>query len=413
MWSAGRGEVAGEQPTSETQYRIGSITKGFAAVLVMRLRDEGLVDLDDRLERHVSGTELGDRTLRALLSHSAGIAAEPPGPWWERSPGTQWPDLAAALSRDRLLEPAGGRFHYSNVGFALLGQVVERHRQMSWYDALRAEVLDPLEMRRTSYSAEPPHADGFAVHPWADLVLPEAVQDTGAMAPAGQLWSTVADLGRWASFVTGDTGGVLESSTVEEMRAVRVVEEGPEWESAYGLGFQVFHIGGREYVGHGGSVPGFLSRLVADIGRRTGAMQVANVTSGYPLDAQELLEILERHEPTIPPPWHAAASVPAGVVEMLGLWYWGANPHTLRLQSDGTLKLETTGARARFATFRLTDSGWVGLDEYFDGEALVPVRRPDGSMSHLDIGTFVFTREPYGPDAPVPGGVDPDGWRTK
>ena len=348
-----------------------------------------------------------------LLSHSAGIAAEPPGPWWERSPGSQWPELATALSSDRVLEPAGGRFHYSNVGFALLGQVVERHRKMPWYDTLRAEVLDPLEMSRTTYSAAPPHADGFAVHPWADLLLPEAVQDTGAMAPAGQLWSTVADLGRWASFITGDTGGVLDTGTLEEMRSVRVVEHGPEWGSAYGLGFQVFHSGGREYVGHGGSVPGFLARLVTDVERRTGAVQLANVTSGYPLDAEQLLQILERHEPTIPAPWRAASSVPAGIVDLLGPWYWGANPHLMRLQANGTLRLDTTSGRGRSATFRATDHGWVGLDEYFEGEALVPVRRPDGSISHLDIGTFVFTREPYGPDAPIPGGVDPDGWRTR
>ena len=173
VWSAGRGDLDGSLPTQDTQYRIGSITKTFTAVLVMRLRDEGRLALDDRLDQHVPDTGLGGCTLRALLSHAAGIAAEPPGPWWERSPGTRWPELASALTGDRALDGLHGHFHYSNVGFGLLGRVVERHRGSSWYEALRAEVLDPLGMRRTTYGAEPPHARGFAVHPWADLVLPE------------------------------------------------------------------------------------------------------------------------------------------------------------------------------------------------------------------------------------------------
>ncbi|BFO22967.1 hypothetical protein SHKM778_93550 [Streptomyces sp. KM77-8] len=53
----------------------------------------------------------------------------------------------------------------------------------------------------------------------------------------------------------------------------------------------------------------------------------------------------------------------------------------------------------------------MGLEGYYAGEPLTPVRRPDGSLSHLDLGSFVFTRQPYDEAAPVPGGVDPEGWR--
>jgi hypothetical protein len=54
----------------------------------------------------------------------------------------------------------------------------------------------------------------------------------------------------------------------------------------------------------------------------------------------------------------------------------------------------------------------MGLNGYFAGETLRPIRDEEGSLSHLDIGSFVFTREPYDPDAPIPGGVDPEGWRA-
>ena len=57
------------------------------------------------------------------------------------------------------------------------------------------------------------------------------------------------------------------------------------------------------------------------------------------------------------------------------------------------------------------DGSWTGLDGYYAGETLRVVRRPDGTTSHLDLNTFVLTRTPYDPGAPVPGGVDPAGWR--
>lgn len=411
-WSAGRGTVGGVTPTAGTQFRIGSITKGMTAALVLRLRDEGRLRLDDPLDAHVTGTGLGDRTIRGLLSHTAGLAAEPPGAWWERSAGVPWDELAPTLGTDRALEPAGGRFHYSNVGYGLLGQVIERHRGVSWFEALRAEVLLPLGMTRTTYAAQAPHADGFAVHPWADLVLPEPQQDALAMAPAGVLWSTVADLTRWCAFLTGDTAGVLSADTVAEMRSVRVVADGAAWTSGYGLGLQVFRSDGREYIGHGGSIPGFVAVVVADVERRTSATIMANTTGGFPLGGQALLEILERHEPTIPRPWHPADAVPAGLLELLGLWHWGPSPYLLRLRADGRLELSPVASGGRGARFRPTGgTAWAGLDGYFDGETLTVVRRPDGSVSHLDIGTFAFTREPYGPADVIPGGVDPAGWR--
>ncbi len=107
VWSTARGSVDGSPPTADTQYRIGSITKPFTAVLVMRLRDEGLLDLDDRVDKHVPDTAVGDRTIRELLAHSSGLAAEPPGVWWERSPGKDWPELAGSFTSDAPARPAG------------------------------------------------------------------------------------------------------------------------------------------------------------------------------------------------------------------------------------------------------------------------------------------------------------------
>lgn len=87
-WFGARGRVEGAAPTLLTQYRIGSITKSLVAVVVMRLRDEGKVELLDPVAKHVPGLGggVGEVTVAQLLSHTSGLSAESPGQWWERTP---------------------------------------------------------------------------------------------------------------------------------------------------------------------------------------------------------------------------------------------------------------------------------------------------------------------------------------
>ena len=75
------------ETTTDTQFRIGSLTKTFVAVLVMRLRDEGKLGLEDPLEKHLADAPIRGVTIGQLLSHTAGLASETPEPWWERTPG--------------------------------------------------------------------------------------------------------------------------------------------------------------------------------------------------------------------------------------------------------------------------------------------------------------------------------------
>jgi CubicO group peptidase (beta-lactamase class C family) len=124
----------------------------------------------------------------------------PGGCWprgWHRSrAGHRLPSVAAGLVRDA--ELVWWQYHYSNVGYALLGELVARLRGRPWYDVIAEELLAPLRMSRTTLRPQPPHATGFAVHPHADLPLPEPEHDAEAMAPASQLWTTITDLARWA-----------------------------------------------------------------------------------------------------------------------------------------------------------------------------------------------------------------------
>jgi CubicO group peptidase (beta-lactamase class C family) len=391
------------EPHTDVQYRLGSISKTVTAIAVLRLRDQGRLTLDDPLDRHVAGTPLGGRTIGQLLAHLAGASAEAPGEWWERTPGGPLAELP--LDDDAVVLGAARRFHYSNLGYGLLGELVARLRGRSWDDVVAAEILAPLGMSRTTPRPVPPAAEGLAVHPWADVVLREPEHHAGVMAAAGQLWSTLADLGRFAAFLLGDTADVLDPATLEEMTVPAGVDaSGPSW-AAYGLGLQVVQHEGRTLVGHGGSMPGFLAGVFVDREEQAGAVSLANATSGVDPLVFGLLADLRRSEPRIVEPWTPSPSpVP---LDRLGVWFWGPTPSVLRAVPGALLHLGPlpgrTGRASRFAP--RGDGTWTGLDGYYAGERL---RFAD---DHLDVGTFVFTRSPYDRGAPVPGGVDEQGWR--
>jgi CubicO group peptidase (beta-lactamase class C family) len=411
VWTGALGDVGPDPAT--VQYRIGSISKTFVAVQVLRLRDEGGLDLTERIDRYLPDTPVGHLTVGQLLAHTGGLRSEPPGPWWERTPGALRPELPDVLGDEPVKHPPGRRFHYSNPGFALLGATVERLRGTSWEAALRAEVLDPLGMTGTAGAPAPGHAKGWAVHPWADVLLPEPHEDYGPMAPAGQLWSTASDLCRLAWLLIAGDERVLSAQTVAEMRVPAAPADDPD--AGYGLGLQLLRRDGRQLVGHTGSVPGFLATLWVSPEARVGAVALTNVTSGPAIGAlvADLVTVVIDKEPPIPDAWRPLADADPALLDLVGPWYWGPVPMLLRLGAGRELTLSAVADGGRRTALRPEPDGtWTGLDGYFAGETLRVVRGADGTISHLDLGTFVLTRTPYDPDTPVPGGVDPDGWRA-
>jgi CubicO group peptidase (beta-lactamase class C family) len=412
VWSGAVGTLDGRSEgvasTGRTQYRIGSITKTFVAVEVLRMRDEGLLDLNDALGRHIDDTPFGHITIAQLLSHTSGLQAETNGPWWERVGGGTWAELIAG--KPALKFRPGAKFHYSNVGYAVLGELVGRLRGLPWDEVVRRDLLEPLGMRRTSARPQDPAAHGLGVHPLADLLHVEPEHDAAAMAPAGQLWSTVEDLSRWAAFLAGETGGLLSAETLDEMRSPIALDDtsGAAWTGAYGLGWQLWNVDGTRYAGHGGSMPGFLAGLRVNIETGDGCVVFANATSGLRAFSTDLLALFAEREPIVPKPW-SADSDQVSALELTGEWYWGTTAFTMSAGRDGYLVLGEPGA-GRGCRLKPAPGGWTGLDGYYAGETLTVVRDGSDRVSHLDLGSFRLSRTPYDPGADIPGGVDPPGW---
>jgi CubicO group peptidase (beta-lactamase class C family) len=423
VWSGGRGRIGGTSgpaPDADVQYRAGSITKTFVAVAILRLRDAGRLDLSDPVGQYLDAADVSHMTVGQLVSHTSGLRAETAGPWWERTAGSSFESLTeASLGPDaRRLRP-GRQYHYSNVGFALLGQILAQVHHRPWYDVIADELLTPLGMTRTTTRPQPPHAAGFAVHPHADLLLPEPEHDAMAMAPAGQLWTTVADLARWAGFLAGQVEPLLSADTLAEMREPIGIFDmaGQPWALGYGLGLQLWNEGGRRSYGHTGSMPGFFGVMQIDAASGDAAIALSNSTSGFSGSpfTSDLLRILADNDPQIRPEW-VAAQVADDALELVGTWYWGPSAFLVAAVGEvggtsGALEFRMTRSGEGAFRFRKGDNGqWIGVDGYFAGEILRPVPGPDGRIVALDLASHTYTRTPYDPDAPVPGGLHPSGW---
>lgn len=421
VWSAAAGHIdgslSGENATTATQYRIGSITKSFTAVLVMQLVADGLVDLDDPVDRHLPelGPALAPARVGELLNHGSGLYAETLGDWWERSAGRTWEELLPSIRR---AHRPGSRFHYSNVGFAVAGRLVTKvldvDRDGGWWSVIQDRILTPLGMSATTYSPSAAAAPGLAVHPHADLLHDEPATDTGAMAPAGQLWSTIGDLAVFARFLAYGDRAVLPDDLRTAMHVPSLVSDvpGESWSRAYGLGLDVINRDGTRYVGHGGSMPGFQSVLRVDPETGDGVILLVNDTAGIDLDAIGLLESSRQLEPAPPRPWQVAdpddAALTHELLPLTGTWYWGTRAHLLTLGPSGSVRLEPVHG-GRGSRFMAIGSGeWRGLDDYFAGEILAVRHAADGAP-YLDLASFRLTRTPYDPKADIPGGVG-RGW---
>ncbi len=379
--------TAGAPTTTETQYRIGSITKTVTAVLVLQCRDDGLLALDDEIGRFLPECGYPSATVRALLAHVSGMQSEPVGPWWERSPGGAVADLLAANDGSGAVFGPGEHYHYSNLAYGLLGELVARLRGEPWSDLVHDRVVLPLQLTRTSYLPQAPYAEGFSVHHLAGTLTAEPAHDTGAMAPAGQLWSTVEDLTRFAVFLAEGHPDVLCAATLAEMR--RPVPPAID----YGLGLRLVPYAGGVLVGHTGSMPGFQSTLFVDPRQGTGVVALTNATTGF--SGTELaLALLGDRTPAPAEPWVPTTTVPDWAAPLLGYWHWGNSAYEVRWHNE-LLEWRDLARSAVAEQFTLQGKRIVGVAGYHHGETLHVVRDQTGAIDRLECATFVYTREPY------------------
>lgn len=401
LWETGIGtsEVGEDRPpTRDDQFLVASNTKTFVAVMVMQLRDEGRLSLDDRLADHLP--ELGHSlTVRDALSHISGMQREPVGDVWVTLSHPDEETLVREADREAAILPAGEQWHYSNLAFALLGLVVGRLDDRPWHESLRVRLLTPLGLTRTSVGFDGgPHAHGYYVGPWDDVPRPEPVLDLGATGPAGALASTAADLARWTAFVARPDPAVLSPATMEEMTRPRAFIDTDGWQMGMGLGFFLLRSpGGRVLAGHTGGMPGHVTGVFTD--RSTGTAAVVLMNSSVPADpagfAAALVDLALDLEPPEPEPWRPGHEVPEDLRPLLGRWYSEGRPWDFSVR-QGILEVRSPvwpAERDSWAFERVEDGLLRATSGAERHEPLRVLRDDDGRVESLRWATYRMTRE--------------------
>lgn len=254
----GLADVENDVPaTPRTVYRIGSISKQFTAALVLQLAEQNRLSLEDPIGRHVMGMPEAWREIRVrhLLNHTAGI---PPfeEQWWRHGIREEalTPDSVIGLVRGQPLEFAPGTdWHYSNVGYTLLGIMIERVTGQPYARALESRILGPLGLAETRYCEVAPlirhRASGYQQRD-TGVVNAEYTSMTAPYA-AGALCSTVGDLAAWNRAL--GTGRVVGPGSWRRM----TTPDSAARRMRYGYGIVVAEIEGHAVVRHNGGIQGF------------------------------------------------------------------------------------------------------------------------------------------------------------
>ena len=283
LWSGASGFAdieGGQKARADTIYGICSISKLFTGIAVMQLRDQGKVALEDPIADLLPWFNLGQSyagspeiTLRATLTHSAGLPRESDYPYWV-GPDFIFPtrdQIRQELGSQSTLYPADRYYQYSNLGLSLVGEIVAEKSGEDYDSYVRKHILTPLKMADTDTgfptdSREPRIATGYAYPGRGDALKVMPRYNAKGITPAAGFASTALDLASFASWQfrvrSGESKEVLAANTLREMQRVQWMDW--DWKVARGLAFGVYRVGGRTLTGHAGDCPGFNTRLFLD-----------------------------------------------------------------------------------------------------------------------------------------------------
>ncbi|GAB3578501.1 serine hydrolase domain-containing protein [Amycolatopsis endophytica] len=284
------------------QFRAASQTKTFVAAVVLQLVDEGRIVLDEPIETYLPGVVQGNGydgnaiTVRQLLRHTSGIARDVSGAQRDPDGTFRLAELVrAGLTQPPLFAPGTG-WSYSNVGYHVLGMLIEQVTGTSAADAVNTRIVQPLGLTRTKYPAaaetglEAPYAHGYSggrlgpFYFWTDVTI----ADTTPWATAGAVVSTEEELAEFMQALAD--GRVMSAAARAEMRATVPSDLGDGL--SYGLGLIRMDLtcGGAAW-GHAGTVPGYSSATFAtDDGRRAAVVTNTFVTGEHANDRWKVVD---------------------------------------------------------------------------------------------------------------------------
>ena len=248
----------------EMVFRIGSVTKQFTAVAILKLMEEGKLGLQDEITKYIPDypTHGHKITIEHLLTHTSGIKSYTDmGTFGEIERKDMKPEELVDFFKSQPMDFAPGTdWNYSNSGYFLLGVIVEKVSGMSYPEYVETQFFKPLGMTRSYYGSDskliPNRASGYQKGP--DGIVNADMMSMTLPYAAGSIQSTVGDLYKWHQGL--HSGKVVKKETLEKAFVEYKLPDGRP--TQYGYGWVIGLLQGSVTIEHGGGINGFLTNVI-------------------------------------------------------------------------------------------------------------------------------------------------------
>jgi CubicO group peptidase (beta-lactamase class C family) len=281
-FSGARGEIlvgSGRPVTADTPFLLGSISKGFTAMAVMKLAEAGELALGAPVSRYLDvfkGRPSGAITLRQLLSHTSGFSTRQGNDIQIDQNGDALQRQVARIAQWSPRFGPDAHWQYSNANYQILGAVIERVSGQDFASYIEAQILKPIGMDRSFVSDGLSH-DAMAVghQPWFGSKRPLTDNSTNRVnAPAGGVVATASDMARYLALMLNGQDDVVSAESKAVMRRPASAAS-----PSYGLGWFIDTRNGTAY--HSGLTPGVETLAVLSPSKRRGVVILVNANSGF------------------------------------------------------------------------------------------------------------------------------------
>ena len=295
----------------DTRFRLGSITKQFTAAGILLLEERGKLKVDDPISKYLPDAPAGWKniTFFHLLTHTSGIPSFTSFPDYEALQGRPvTPEQLVARFRDKPLDfQPGEKWNYSNSGYALLGDLLEKISGQKYCDFLQQNIFTPLAMRDTGCDRNstilPRRASGYT--PGSHGLENATYIDMTVPFSAGELYSTTGDLLRWQQGLFG--GKVLSPASLKKMTT--------PFKENYGFGLEIQTIQGHERISHGGGINGFNTFEAWYPQEKLSIVVLSNVNGNAPEEISGRLASVMHNQPIVLPSERKEIAVPVSTLQ--------------------------------------------------------------------------------------------------
>jgi len=259
----GLSDLTAQTPAQRTTiFEIGSITKQFTAVLIMKLVEHGKLNLDDSMPGYLPQYGFVPAiTVRMLLNHTSGLADftnfPQLGQWITN--GVSESTVLTAVSQAGLQFKPGTQYAYSNSNYFVLGSIIESLTNQSYAANLAQYIFQPLSLSSTYYQLPPPNLSATGYTNNGSGLVPAQLWNRSAAFAAGALSSNVYDLIAWDSALI--RGKVVSEASFQQMTTPNGFPLDSQGDS-YGFGLVVGRFNGRPIIWHTGQIGGFYAENV-------------------------------------------------------------------------------------------------------------------------------------------------------